>query len=82
MLNQIENQMTLWFLLLVLQAETSEDLYEWKAAFENALSQAPSSQALGKNGILGNEKANAVNGSKDPGKVMQLCLPDCGETLH
>ncbi|PPD95891.1 hypothetical protein GOBAR_DD07082 [Gossypium barbadense] len=50
-----------------LKAESSEDLYEWKAAFENALSQAPSSpHVLGKNDILGNEKANAVNGSKDP----------------
>ncbi|KAH1096931.1 hypothetical protein J1N35_013852 [Gossypium stocksii] len=48
-------------------AKSSKDLYEWKAAFENALSQAPSSpHVLGKNDILGNEKANAVNGSKDP----------------
>ncbi|TYJ45919.1 hypothetical protein E1A91_A02G088200v1 [Gossypium mustelinum] len=51
-----------------LKAESSEDLYEWRAAFENALSQASSSpHVLGKNDILGNEKANAVNGSKDPG---------------
>ncbi|KAG4210965.1 hypothetical protein ERO13_A02G077900v2 [Gossypium hirsutum] len=50
-----------------LKAESSEDLYEWRAAFENALSQASSSpHVLGKNDILGNEKANAVNGSKDP----------------
>ncbi|KAA3484838.1 rho GTPase-activating protein REN1-like isoform X2 [Gossypium australe] len=50
-----------------LKAESLKDLYEWKAAFENALSQAPSSaHVLGKNDILGNEKANTVNGSKDP----------------
>ncbi|KAE8714367.1 Rho GTPase-activating protein REN1 [Hibiscus syriacus] len=48
-------------------AETSEDLYEWKAAFENAFSQAPSSShVMGKNGISRNDKADAVDGSKEP----------------
>ncbi|KAL4273564.1 hypothetical protein GQ457_13G020970 [Hibiscus cannabinus] len=47
-------------------AETLEDLYEWKAAFENALSQAPSSApVMEDNGILRNDKADAVDGSKD-----------------
>ncbi|KAK9032807.1 hypothetical protein V6N11_017850 [Hibiscus sabdariffa] len=47
-------------------AETLEDLYEWKAAFENALSQAPSSApVMEENGILRNDKADAVDGSKD-----------------
>ncbi|KAE8658959.1 hypothetical protein F3Y22_tig00116965pilonHSYRG00485 [Hibiscus syriacus] len=52
-----------------LKAETSEDLYKWKTAFENAFSQAPppsSSQVMGKNGILRNDKADAVDGSKEP----------------
>ncbi|XP_039071284.1 rho GTPase-activating protein REN1-like [Hibiscus syriacus] len=50
-----------------LKAETSEDLYEWKAAFENAFSQAPSSShVMGKNGISRNDKADAVDGSKEP----------------
>ncbi|XP_022733007.1 rho GTPase-activating protein REN1-like isoform X2 [Durio zibethinus] len=50
-----------------LKAETLEDLYEWKAALENALSQAPSSaHVMGQNGIFGNDKADAVDGSKKP----------------
>ena len=67
--------MTLLFLLLVLQAETLEDLYEWKAALENALSQAPNSaHVMGQNGIFVNDKADAVDGSKEPGKVLQPCF--------
>ncbi|XVE95204.1 hypothetical protein REPUB_Repub02eG0076100 [Reevesia pubescens] len=50
-----------------LKAETLEDLYEWKAALENALSQAPSSaHVMGQNGIFRNNKADAVDGSKEP----------------
>ncbi|XWS14928.1 hypothetical protein CRYUN_Cryun35bG0050800 [Craigia yunnanensis] len=50
-----------------LKAETLEDLYEWKAALENALSQAPSSaHVMGQNGIFGNDKADAIDGSKEP----------------
>ncbi|XVF64876.1 hypothetical protein PTKIN_Ptkin09bG0202000 [Pterospermum kingtungense] len=49
-----------------LKAETLEDLYEWKAALEDALSQAPSSaHVMGQNGILGNDKADAVDGPKE-----------------
>ncbi|XWS21419.1 hypothetical protein CRYUN_Cryun30bG0053500 [Craigia yunnanensis] len=49
-----------------LKAETLEDLYEWKAALENALSQAPSSAyVMGQNGIFRNDKADAVDGSKE-----------------
>ncbi|KAE8659246.1 Rho GTPase-activating protein REN1 [Hibiscus syriacus] len=46
------------------QSETSEDLYEWKAALEKALSQAPSSG--GQNGALGNDQADAIDASKEP----------------
>ncbi|XVF39621.1 hypothetical protein PTKIN_Ptkin01aG0048400 [Pterospermum kingtungense] len=50
-----------------LKAETLEDLYEWKAALENALSQAPTSaHGMGQNGVFGNDKADAVDGSKEP----------------
>ncbi|XWS23968.1 hypothetical protein CRYUN_Cryun28dG0061100 [Craigia yunnanensis] len=49
-----------------LKAETLEDMYEWKAALENALSQAPSSaHVMGQNGIFVNDKADAVDGSKE-----------------
>ncbi|PPD94950.1 hypothetical protein GOBAR_DD08053 [Gossypium barbadense] len=50
-----------------LKAETLDDLYEWKAALEKALSQAPSSAlSAGQNGIFGNDQAEAVDGSKEP----------------
>ncbi|XP_017606586.1 rho GTPase-activating protein REN1-like isoform X1 [Gossypium arboreum] len=50
-----------------LKAETLDDLYEWKAALEKALSQAPSSAlSAGQNGIFGNDQAEAVDGPKEP----------------
>ncbi|URD89597.1 pleckstrin domain-containing [Musa troglodytarum] len=53
-------------LSLVLQAETSEDLYEWKAALENALAQAPSAVlAMGQNGIFNNDVTDSVEASND-----------------
>ncbi|GMJ02512.1 ROP1 ENHANCER 1 [Hibiscus trionum] len=49
-----------------LKAETLDDLYEWKAALENALAQAPSSaNVTGQNGILRNDQADADDGSKE-----------------
>ncbi|CAL9191777.1 unnamed protein product [Musa hybrid cultivar] len=49
-----------------LKAETSEDLYEWKAALENALSQAPSAALpLGQNGIIHNDKTELTEASGD-----------------
>ncbi|CAL9064600.1 rho GTPase-activating protein REN1-like isoform X1 [Musa acuminata AAA Group] len=49
-----------------LKAETSEDLYEWKAALENALSQAPSAALpLGQNGIIHNDKTESTEASGD-----------------
>ncbi|XP_048438902.1 rho GTPase-activating protein REN1 isoform X4 [Pyrus x bretschneideri] len=53
-----------------LKAETLEDLHEWKTALENALSQSPSggAHAMGQNGILGNDKTEAVDGSADQSK--------------
>lgn len=63
--------MLLIFLILFwvsfgLQAETLEDLYEWKAALENALSQAPSAAVvMGQNGVLKNDQAEAADGSAE-----------------
>ena len=41
-------------------------IYEWKAALENALSQAPSAAlVMGQNGVLKNDQAEAVDGSTE-----------------
>ncbi|GAV66818.1 PH domain-containing protein/RhoGAP domain-containing protein/Lzipper-MIP1 domain-containing protein [Cephalotus follicularis] len=66
-----------------LKAETTDDLYEWKAALENALAQAPTAAlVMGQNGIFRNDKADAVDGSVEqvdnkqhPGKSMVLGRP-------
>jgi len=40
-----------------------EDLHEWKAALENALTQAPSaSHVMGQNGIFRNDHADPAVG--------------------
>ncbi|KAH9610133.1 hypothetical protein KSS87_004780 [Heliosperma pusillum] len=47
-----------------LKAETSEDLYGWKTALEQALAQAPSAAlVMGHNGIFRNDTNDAVDGS-------------------
>uniref|UniRef100_A0A5B6YI02 Putative rho GTPase-activating protein REN1 n=1 Tax=Davidia involucrata TaxID=16924 RepID=A0A5B6YI02_DAVIN len=47
-----------------LKAETSEDLYEWKTALEEALAQAPSAAlVMGQNGIFRNDQADAADDS-------------------
>ncbi|CAB79368.1 putative protein [Arabidopsis thaliana] len=44
-------------------ADTMEDLHEWKAALENALTQAPSaSHVMGQNGIFRNDHADPAVG--------------------
>lgn len=46
------------------QAESSEDLFEWKTALENALVQAPNAAlVMGHNGIFHNENTDAFEGS-------------------
>ncbi|KAG7541624.1 Pleckstrin homology domain [Arabidopsis thaliana x Arabidopsis arenosa] len=46
-----------------LKADTMEDLHEWKAALENALTQAPSaSHVMGQNGIFRNDHADPAVG--------------------
>ncbi|XP_058743082.1 rho GTPase-activating protein 7 isoform X4 [Vicia villosa] len=47
-----------------LKAETSEDLFEWKTALEQALAQAPSAAlVMGHNGIFRNETTDSIEGS-------------------
>lgn len=47
-----------------LKAETSEDLYEWKTALEQALAQAPSAAlVMGHNGIFRNDTSDGIDGS-------------------
>ncbi|KAF5745015.1 rho GTPase-activating protein 7 isoform X2 [Tripterygium wilfordii] len=47
-----------------LKAETSEDLYEWKSALENALAQAPSAAlVMGHNGIFRSDTSDAIEAS-------------------
>nr|CAD1833496.1 unnamed protein product [Ananas comosus var. bracteatus] len=47
-----------------LKAESSEDLFEWKTALEQALAQAPSAAlVMGHNGIFRNDNTEAFEGS-------------------
>ncbi|KAI4308190.1 hypothetical protein L6164_031290 [Bauhinia variegata] len=47
-----------------LKAETSEDLYEWKTALEQALAQAPSAAlVMGHNGIFRSDTSDSIEGS-------------------
>ncbi|THG10378.1 hypothetical protein TEA_015593 [Camellia sinensis var. sinensis] len=56
-----------------LKAETLEDLYEWKAALEEALAHSPSATlVMGQNGIFRNDQADAVDGSVEQSKEKQL----------
>ncbi|KAL9359388.1 hypothetical protein Peur_047511 [Populus x canadensis] len=62
-----------------LKAETSEDLYGWKTALENALAQAPStSLVMGQNGIFQDDQTDGADGSleqlKDKHPVKSLVI--------
>ncbi|KAJ6730286.1 RHO GTPASE-ACTIVATING PROTEIN 7 [Salix viminalis] len=59
-----------------LKAETSEDLYEWKTALENALAQAPSaSLVMGQNGIFQNDQTDgSLEQLKDKQPVKSLVV--------
>jgi hypothetical protein len=47
-----------------LKAETSEDLFEWKTALEEALAQAPNAAlVMGHNGIFRNETTDTYDGA-------------------
>lgn len=47
-----------------LQAETTEDLFEWKTALEHALAQAPNAAlVMGHNGIFRNDTSDTFEGS-------------------
>jgi hypothetical protein len=48
----------------LIQAETSEDLFEWKTALEEALAQAPSAAlVMGHNGIFRNDASDTYEGA-------------------
>ncbi|KAK7351557.1 hypothetical protein VNO77_11106 [Canavalia gladiata] len=49
-----------------LKAETTEDLYDWKTALENALAQAPSAaNVMEQNGIFRNDQTDSIDISLD-----------------
>ncbi|CAL5327484.1 unnamed protein product [Camellia sinensis] len=57
---------------MLLQAETLEDLYKWKAALEEALALAPSATlVMGQNGIFRNDQADTFDGYVDQLKDRQ-----------
>ena len=52
--------------LLLSQAETTEDLNEWKAALDEALANAPSASPMaGQSGTVKNEKGDTADGSSE-----------------
>lgn len=58
---------------MLLQAETLEDLQEWKTALENALALAPhATHCAGQNGILKSEQVDDVNGAADQ-RMLLFC---------
>lgn len=59
---------------LIKQAETSEDLYEWKSALENALALAPSACAMGQNGIFCNDITDSNEASGEQGMLFPSIL--------
>lgn len=50
---------------LVTQAETLEDLHEWKAALEEALANAPNAALVGQKGIFRNDQSNGADVSSE-----------------
>lgn len=54
---------------MLLQAETLDDLQEWKTALENALALAPSATSNG-NGVLKNEQGDDDNGAADESMLL------------
>lgn len=58
------------------QAETSEDLFEWKATLEQALAQAPGATLfMGRNGIFRNDASDHSNSVKiSKGLSINVCV--------
>jgi hypothetical protein len=60
-----------------LQAETAEDLEEWKASLEKAISAAPNADLMtGQSGIFKNDSIDAGDGPTDTGTHTCLLLID------
>jgi hypothetical protein len=58
------------FFITTMQAETLEDLFEWKAALEHALAQAPNAAlVMGQNGIFRNDSVDTIEGSAEQCKA-------------
>lgn len=67
--------------MFVLQAETLEDLHEWKAALEEALSNAPNAALVtGQNGMFKNDQINAADASSDQSNFLNIW--NIGFCLH
>lgn len=65
------------------QAETLEDLYEWKAALENALAQAPTAAlVIGQNGVLKNGQAEAADGATEQCMLLLIIINLIGLQLY
>ncbi|KAL6963062.1 protein S-acyltransferase [Sarracenia purpurea var. burkii] len=63
--------------ILLDRAETLEDLYEWKAALDEALAQSPSATlVVGQNGIFRNDQTDAFDGSVEQTRYVYLRSPD------
>lgn len=63
------------FSVSIFQAETSEDLYEWKTALEHALVQAPSAAlVMGHNGIFRSDN-DTIEGSFHQCRYLLYLLP-------
>ncbi|WVY89383.1 hypothetical protein V8G54_034897 [Vigna mungo] len=59
-----------------LKAETSEDLFEWKTALEQALAQAPNAAlVMGHNGIFRSDASDSIEGDKRPIKSLVVGRP-------
>lgn len=50
----------------MVQAETLEDLFEWRAALEEALANAPNAAlVMGQNGLFKNDQLNSADASSE-----------------
>lgn len=61
--------------LLMLQAETVVDLYEWKTALENVLAHAPSAtNVMGQNGFFRGDQTDSLDIYLDQCTFVLFCF--------
>lgn len=59
--------------MLGMQAETMEDLHEWKAALEEALSNAPNAALVSEqNGTFKNDQINAADAASAQSIILTI----------